>query len=193
MKTVRTVIQTILVIAFIISIGASIVVIDGQKTSGYSSTTKCSPAAREWIIEQFGDAKDIYELLNNINSFVSSRTYIPRQPSDIVQYFSIDKFIFEDNCDGLCFDFACFTATCTREISEYRKWEGITAIIVDAKSTQVENSYHSFNFIHINEDVVYIDTTFDMEKSDKVGAVNIGNYSMEEFSALLGWEIFAYH
>ena len=54
-------------------------------------------------------------------------------------------------------------------------------------------SARCFNFIHFNNKIFYIDTTFDMEKSDKVGAVNIGNYSMEEFSALLGWEIFAYH
>ena len=193
MKTVRTVIQTILVIALIISIGASIVVINGQTTNGYSSTTKCSPAAREWIIEQFGDAKDIYELLDNINNFVSSRTYIPRQPSDIVQYFSIDKFIFEDTCNGLCFDFACFTAISVREICKFKNWDNITAVVVDVKSTRVAKSYHSFNFIHFNNKIFYIDTTFDMEKSDKVGAVNIGNYSMEEFSALLGWEIFAYH
>lgn len=193
MKNINVVVRTILILALVISIGASIVIIDSQKTSGYSSTTKCSPVARQWIIENFGEARDIYELLDNINRFISSQNYIPRQVTDVVQYFSIDEFIFEDDCDGLCFDFSSFTAVCTREISNYKNWKNITALIVDAKSTKEKNSYHSFNFIRIDGSTFYIDTTFDMNRANKVGAVNIGDFSIEEFSELLGWEIIAYH
>ena len=146
MKRIITLIQTTLVFALVGIIILTIVVTESQSKSGYSITTKCSTTAREWIIEKFGDAENIEELLNDINNFIGTRRYIERKPTEIVQYFDIDEFIAND-CNGLCYDWSCFTSIVVREISAHKDWQGITPLVVDAVSVNDSNSSHSFNFV----------------------------------------------
>jgi uncharacterized repeat protein (TIGR02543 family) len=89
--------------------------------------------------------------LNDINNFIGARTYIDRKPTDLFQYFDIDKFI-ENNCNGLCYDWSCFTSIVIREISAHKDWQGITTLVVDAVSVNDSNSSHSFNFV-VDENV----------------------------------------
>ena len=168
MKRIITLLQTTLVFALIAVIIMTIVVTESRSKSGYSLTTKCSSAAREKIIEKFGNAENIEELLNDINNFIGTRTYIERKPTDLFQYFDIDKFI-ENNCNGLCYDWSCFTSIVVREISDYKGWQGITPFVVDAVSVNDSNSSHSFNFVvdEKNNITYYIDMTFDNTRREQ--------------------------
>lgn len=179
----------------IVVIALSFAVTKHQSTSGCSITTKCSPEAREFIIDKFGDANSIEELLMDIDAFICTRTYIPKKDSDIVQTFDIDDFIAND-CNGLCFDWSCFTATAVREVSKTKGWD-VTALVADADSTVGEVA-HSFNFILVDDKTYFIDITTDngRYKNGKlpVGYVDIGSMSKEEFAIKnLNYKIRSYH
>lgn len=199
MKRIRTSLQTILIFALIVVIIMTIVVTENQSISGYSITTKCSPAARTWIIENFGNAASIEELLNDINLFICTRTYIEQKPTDLFQCFDIDKFIGND-CNGLCYDWSCFTSVVVREMSAHKCWKGITPLVVDAISLNDSSNSHSFNFV-VNENnniTYYLDTTFDNSRREQgrpiVGVINISPYSIEEFAEdFCGYKITNYH
>lgn len=198
MKAVKISIQTIFTIALVLLLATSIVFTEQTKT--YSITTKCSPQAREWIISKFGEADTIEELLIDVNDFIGTRTYVPKKATDIFQYFDIDKFI-ENDCNGLCYDWSCFTAIVTREISQLKGWD-CKPYIVDAVSVHDKSIYHSFNFFIVNDGnskrTYFLDTTVDNTKRRNneqiMGVVNIGNFTMEEFSErCCGYRIFKYH
>ena len=199
MKRIITLLQTTLVFALVGVIILTLVVTESQSKSGYSLTTKCSPAARNWIIERFSDSENIEELLNDINNFIGTRTYIDRKPTDLFQFFDIDKFI-ENDCNGLCYDWSCFSSIAVREICEYKGWQGITPLVVDAVSISDINNSHSFNFVvdGNNNATYYLDTTHDNTRKERgkqiIGVVNIGQYSIEEFSEnFCGYRITNYH
>lgn len=198
MKAVKISIQTIFTIALVLLLATSIVFTEQTKT--YSITTKCSPQAREWIISKFGEADTIEELLVDINDFIGTRTYIPKKATDIFQYFDIDEFI-ENDCNGLCYDWSCFTAIVAREISQLKGWN-CKPYIVDAVSVYDRSLYHSFNFFIVDDEngkrTYSLDTTVDNTKRRNneqiMGVVNIGNFTMEEFSKrCCGYRIFKYH
>ena len=83
MKRIITLLQTPLVFALIAVIIMTIIITKSQSTSGYSITTKCSPSARDWIIEKFGDTENIVDLMSDVNDFIGTRTYIERKPTDL--------------------------------------------------------------------------------------------------------------
>lgn len=199
MNRFLTMLQTILSFALVGVIITTIIVTENQSTSGYSLTTKCSPQACEWIIEKFGDTENIVDLMSDVNDFIGTRTYIERKPTDLFQYFDIEKFI-ENDCNGLCYDWSCFTSIVVREISTYKGWQGITALVVDAVHLNDSSNSHSFNFV-VDENsniTYYLDTTHDntrkQEGRQTVGVVNIGNYNIEEFSEdFCGYKIMSFH
>jgi hypothetical protein len=166
-----------------------------QSTSGCSITTQCSPQARTFIVDKFGDAKSIEQLLMDIDAFICTRTYIPKSDGDKVQTFDIDVFIAND-CNGLCFDWSCFTSVVVSQVAEVKGWD-VTTLVVDADST-VGGVAHSFNFIIVDGETYFIDTTIDNTRYKKgvapIGYVNIGSMSKEEFAIKkLNYKIRAYH
>ena len=198
MKTVKITLQTILTVALVLLLTTTIVFTEQAKT--YSITTKCSPQAREWIIDKFGEADTIEELLIDINGFIGTRTYIPKKSTDLFQYFDIDEFI-DNDCNGLCYDWSCFTAIVAREISQLKGWN-CKPYVVDAVSVYDKSIYHSFNFFIVDDGnskrTYFLDTTVDNTRKKNneriAGVINIGNFTMEEFSErCCGYRIFKYH
>lgn len=199
MKRIITLLQTTLVFALVGVIILTLVVTESQSKSGYSLTTKCSPAARNWIIERFSDSENIEELLNDINNFIGTRTYIDRKPTDLFQCFDIDEFMAND-FNGLCWHWSCFTSIVVREISAHKGWQDITPLVVDATHLYDSSNSHSFNFVvdEKNNKTYYLDTTHDNTRKQEgrpiVGVVDIANYSIEEFSEdFCGYKITNYH
>lgn len=198
MKEVKISIQTIFTIALVLLLATTIVFTEQAKT--YSITTKCSPQARKWIIDRFGEADTIEELLIDVNDFIGTRTYIPKKSTDLFQYFDIDEFINND-CNGLCYDWSCFSAIVAREISQLKSWNCKT-YVVDAVSIHDKSVYHSYNFFIVDDEngkrTYFLDTTVDntrrKNREQITGVVNIGNFTMEEFSErCCGYRIFKYH
>ena len=198
MKTVKITLQTILTVALVLLLTTTIVFTEQAKT--YSITTKCSPQARKWIIDRFGEADTIEELLIDVNGFIGTRTYIPKKSTDLFQYFDIDEFI-DNDCNGLCYDWSCFTAIVTREISQLKGWNCKT-YVVDAVSIHDNSVYHSYNFFIVDDGnskrTYFLDTTVDNTRKKNnermAGVINIGNFTMEEFSErCCGYRIFKYH
>ena len=198
MKTVKITLQTILTVALVLLLTTTIVFTEQAKT--YSITTKCSPQAREWIVDKFGEADTIEELLIDVNAFIGTRTYIPKKSTDLFQYFDIDEFI-DNDCNGLCYDWSCFTAIVTREVSQLKGWN-CKPYVVDAVSIYDKSIYHSFNFFIVDDGnskrTYFLDTTVDNTKRRNneqiMGVVNIGTFTMEEFSErCCGYRIFKYH
>ena len=198
MKTVKITLQTILTVALVLLLTTTIVFTEQAKT--YSITTKCSPQAREWIVDKFGEADTIEELLIDVNGFIGTRTYIPKKSTDLFQYFDIDEFI-DNDCNGLCYDWSCFTAIVAREISQLKGWNCKT-YVVDAVSIHDNSVYHSYNFFIVDDGnskrTYFLDTTVDNTRKKNneriAGVINIGNFTMEEFSErCCGYRIFKYH
>lgn len=198
MRTVKITLQTVLTVALVLLLTTTIVFTEHAKT--YSITTKCSPQAREWIVDKFGEADTIEKLLVDINDFIGTRTYIPKKETDIFQYFNIDDFI-ENDCNGLCYDWSCFTAIVVREVSQLKGWN-CKPYVVDAVSIYDKSIYHSFNFFIVDDGnskrTYFLDTTVDNTRKKNneriAGVINIGNFTMEEFSErCCGYRIFKYH
>ena len=198
MRTVKITLQTVLTVVLVLLLATTIVFTEQAKT--YSITTKCSPQARKWIIDRFGEADTIEELLIDVNDFIGTRTYIPKKSTDLFQYFDIDEFV-DNDCNGLCYDWSCFTAIVAREISQLKGWN-CKPYVVDAVSVYDKSIYHSFNFFIVDDEngkrTYFLDTTVDNTKRRNneqiMGVVNIGNFTMEEFSErCCGYRIFKYH
>ena len=198
MKAFKITLQTVLTVALVLLLATSTVFTEQTKT--YSITTKCSPQSREWIIRKFGEADTIEELLIDINDFIGTRTYILKKATDIFQYFDIDEFI-DNGCNGLCYDWSCFSAIVAREISQLKGWN-CKPYVIDAVSIYDKSIYHSYNFFVVDDEngkrTYYIDTTVDntRKKNEEqiTGVVNIANYTMEEFSKkYCGYKIINYH
>lgn len=200
MKILHTAINTILFCSLVCVMVLSIVVTSRQSTSGNSITTVCSPQAQEWIIENFDNAETLEELLRNVNEFIGTRTYVVRKPTDIFQHFDMDDFIANPN--GLCFDWSCATSCIVKTVSaRHPEWGNVTSVVVDAVSLD-GSSYHSFNFITVDDKngrhTYHLDTTDDntRKKNGKkvIGITNINNCDLETFSEqIYGYKIFAYH
>ena len=188
-------IKIVSIFALIAVIALSVIVTKHQSTSGCSITTKCSSEAREFITNEFGDADSIEDLLTDIDAFICTRTYTSRQYYDVVQTFDIDDFI-ANNCNGLCFDWSCFTAIVVREVSKIKGWD-VTPLVAEAKSAIGEDA-HAFNFILVGDKTYFLDTTNDNTRYQKgkqpIGFVDIGSMSKEEYALkYLNYEIFQYH
>ncbi len=188
-------IKIISIFALIAIIALSVVITKQQSTSGCSITTKCSPEARELIINKFGDVNSIEELLMDIDAFICTRTYIPKQYYDFIQTFDLDDFI-KNGYNGLCFDFANFASIVSREISKIKGWD-VTPLVAEAKST-VGDVAHAFNFIIVGDKTYFLDTTSDNTRckngKSAIGYVDIGSMSKEEYALkYLNYEIFQYH
>ena len=100
----------------------------------------------------------------------------------------------------MCYDWSCFTSIAVREISAHKDWQGITPLVVDAVFLTDSSSSHSFNFVvdEKNNITYYLDTTHDNTRKEQgrpiVGAINIGDYSIEEFSKVFcGYKIMNFH
>lgn len=188
-------IKIVSIFALIAVIALLVAVTKQQSTSGCSITTKCSPEAREFIVNKFGDANSIEELLMDIDAFICTRTYIPKQNYDFVQTFDIDDYMAND-FNGLCFDWSCFTAAVVREISNIKGWN-VTPLVAEAKSTVGEYA-HAFNFVLVDGKTYFLDTTSDNTRykngKHPIGFVDIGSMSKEEYALrYLNYEIFQYH
>ena len=139
-------------------------------------------------------------MLIDVNDFIGTRTYIPKKSTDLFQYFDIDEFI-DNDCNGLCYDWSCFTAIVAREISQLKGWNCKT-YVVDAVSIHDNSVYHSYNFFIVDDGnskrTYFLDTTVDNTRKKNneriAGVINIGNFTMEEFSErCCGYRIFKYH
>ncbi len=188
-------VKIVSIVALIVVIALSVIVTKHQSTSGCSIATKCSQEAREFIVNKFGEVNSIEELLTNIDAFICTRTYTPKQYYDVVQTFDIDDFISND-CNGLCFDWSCFTAIVVREVTNIKGWDA-TPLVAEAKSTVGEDA-HAFNFILVGDKTYFLDTTNDNTRYQKgkqpIGFVDIGSMSKEEYALkYLNYEIFQYH
>lgn len=188
-------IKIVSIFALIAVIALSVIVTKHQSTSGCSIATKCSQEAREFIVNKFGEVNSIEELLTNIDVFICTRTYTPKRYYDVVQTFDIDDFISND-CNGLCFDWSCFTAIVVREVTNIKGWDA-TPLVAEAKSTVGEDA-HAFNFILVGDKTYFLDTTNDNTRYQKgkqpIGFVDIGSMSKEEYALkYLNYEIFQYH
>lgn len=188
-------VKIVSIVALIVVIALSVIVTKQQSESGCSITTKCSPEAREFIVNKFGDANSIEDLLMVIDAFICTRTYIPKQYYDVVQTFDIDDFIAND-CNGLCFDWSCFTAIVVREVSKIKGWD-VTPLVAEAKSTVGEDA-HAFNFILVDGKTYFLDTTNDNTRYKNckrpIGLVDIGSMSKEEYALKnLNYQIWQYH
>lgn len=188
-------VKIVSIVALIAVIALSVIVTKHQSTSGCSIATKCSPEAREFIVNKFGDADSIEDLLKDIDAFICTRTYTPKQYYDVVQTFDIDDFIAND-CNGLCFDWSCFTAIVVREVTNIKGWDA-TPLVAEAKSTVGEDA-HAFNFLLVGDKTYFLDTTNDntryQQGKQPIGFVDIGSISKEEYALkYLNYEIFQYH
>ena len=133
----------------------------------------------------------------DIDAFICTRTYIPKQNHDFVQTFDIDDFIAND-FNGLCFDWSCSTSCIVMTVSSlHPEWGTVTPLVAEAKST-VGDYAHAFNFIIVGDKTYFLDTTSDntLCKNGKpaIGYVDIGSMSKEEYALkYLNYEIFQYH
>lgn len=154
-----------------------------QNNSGsYSSVCHFTDESRDWIIERFGKYEDIESLLTAIDVYACENfTYVSKD--FYIQNFNLDKFIFDDNLHGLCFDFASFVKNVVCVISEKNDLN-TRAYVVDVI---LKNGVrHSYNLIQQDKKSYFLDVTNDVSLVKKhtlpFGVYDISGQTIEEYA-----------
>ena len=146
MTTTYKVLCVLIVLALLICSVLSTVLFVQQKVSGrYSPVSTVSAESSRWILARFGHCETVPELLSAIDEFGCNNFVYDSYPMPLIQAFNLDKFIFEDDLHGVCFDFSSFVKCAVLVWSDYRKRTDVQAYVYDVRLQN--NGGHSYNFV----------------------------------------------
>lgn len=135
------------------------ITITNEKLGGYDSVAcpTISDSSKEWIANEFGDAKDFNDLLSQMNYFVCHNFVYDN--SDVLR-FPIQHFNFEhfrkSDWHGVCWDFSMWAKVVVNEVSKTKGWN-IKAFVFDAKLK--DGALHSYNFFETPKGTWCVDFT----------------------------------
>lgn len=147
MRIFKIVAAIILALAFATSFAFSAFASSQQKSGGdYSAISTITERSSQWMLEQFGHCQTIPELLDEIDrfgceNFVYERLY----KMQMIQSFDLDKFIFEDDFHGVCFEFSSFVKCAVLVWKEAHHRDDVQAYVYDVRKSL--SWTHSYNFI----------------------------------------------
>ena len=163
MKTFRIILCAVVSVALFLSIALSCFASTMQKTGGsYSTTTTITEESRRWILDHFDHCRSIDELLAEIDRFGCENFVYQRYQMPLIQAFCLDKFLFEDNLHGVCFEFSCFVKCVVLVWKESHQRNDVQAFVYDV--ILPNGGRHSYNFIMAENRTWYFCLTTDVSR-----------------------------
>lgn len=197
MKALKTICSTLLVIALLATAGFSYRASRQQNESGgYSAVSTVTERSSQWMLEQFGDCRSVPELLLKVDRFACDNfVYETQTYPFVVQAFDLDKFIFEDNFHGMCFEFSSFVKCAVLVWKEAHHREDVQAFVYDVKKGS--DWRHSYNFVMEDGYTWFLCVTTDNTRTnrgqDAIGIALLSNETPAEYAQRFGEEITDIH
>jgi hypothetical protein len=191
----------ILLLLLVATIGFSVFAIKLQKDAGISAVRGyIDNDVRQHVIAEYGDATSVEDLFCQLKAFACNNfQYNYRQAdSQYVQWFDYMDFVRGEMnfgggpYSGICYDFAAYTSTVVEIIANYKGWSNVRVDVVSIKSLK-NGSRHACNFIYVEDDVYYIDLTWDSTEYQQgrmeyvFGAVLLKNQTPEQYCRSFGY------
>ena len=147
MRAFKIICSILLIAALVITVVFCYQTSNRQDLSGgYSAVSTITEKSSQWLLEKFGHCESVVELLLEIDRFgCETFVYESQVYPFIVQSFDLDKFIFEDNFHGMCFEFSSFVKCAVLVWKEARHRDDVQAYVYDVKKGS--DWRHSYNFI----------------------------------------------
>ena len=179
MKTLKSISFAMLTIALAISVTFSCFNSARQDTSGsYSAASTVTEKSAQWILEQFGHCQTIPGLLLEIDRFGCKNFVYDASGLSVLQHFDLEKFLFENNFHGVCYDFSCFVKSVVLVWSDANQQQGVEAYVYSVFLP--DGAAHAYNFVIADGRTYYLCLT------TNVGAVSSGKKSYG-FYDITGW------
>lgn len=155
--------KAIVCVLILATLGVSVYSCYTQNMSGgYSSVCEIDSKNREWILDNFSHCNTAVELLRAISDFaVNNFTYSDRSYF-FIQTADFDRFVFEDNFHGVCFEFAVFAKTVATVWAEEKKVAMKSYICNTWYFSHSKQVGHSYNFFEVGDKTLLLDLTCDV-------------------------------
>lgn len=128
-----------------------------QQKGGRTPAHHISKQGRQFVINEFGECKDLPELINAIGKYEMEHfSYDYDYIMPIIQDFDFDTLVKEEK--GVCWEFAAFAKTVIGEICAIKGWE-MSNYIVDVRLKKDFSKTHSYNYVIDNNTIHVFDMT----------------------------------
>ena len=197
MRIFKTVACIILCALFVTSFAFSAYASSQQKGQGdYSAITTVTERSSQWMLDQFGHCRTVPELLEEIDRFgCENFVYEDLYTIQIIQSFDLDKFLFEDDFHGVCFEFSSFVKCAVLVWKEAHHREDVQAFVYDVKKGS--DWRHSYNFVMEDGYTWFLCVTTDNTRTnrgqDPIGIALLSNETPAEYAQRFGEEITDIH
>ena len=186
----------LLAVTLVISIGFSLVTSAEQNLSGgYSTLSTVTDKSSAWILENFGHCNTVAELLEALDQFGCENFIYDLSAIPVIQAFDLDKFIFQDDFHGVCFDFSCFVKCVVLVWKEAHGRQDVQAFVYDVFLPNRKG--HSYNFILEDGRTWYLCLTTNNDRVKKgkesLGAIEITGQTPEEYAESYNETVFFIH
>lgn len=170
MKAVKYTLCIILTIALVVTLMMSCYTSYRQNNSGsYSGLTTVTEQSREWILDCFGHYESLDRLLGEVLAFACENFVYDQQPYGFLQDFSMDEFLFEDHCHGVCFDFSAFAKCVVTVWAEEKERDDVQAYVYDVVLSG--GGRHSYNYFKEDGREYFLCLTTNVERNRKGDAL----------------------
>ena len=147
MKTLKSIFSVILAITLLATAALGHYTSEQQNHSGdYSAVSTITEKSSQWILDRFGHCTSVINLLQTIDRFgCENFVYEEQKYPFLVQAFDLDKFIFEKNFHGMCFEFSAFAKCAVLVWKEAHQRDDVQAYVYDVKKGK--DYRHCYNII----------------------------------------------
>ncbi len=195
MKILKYTVCTLLAVALAVTLAASCYTSYRQNTGGsYSGLTTVTGQSQQWILGCFGHCESVSQLLDEILTFGCENFVYELQPYGILQDFSMDEFLFEDLCHGVCFDFSAFAKCVVTVWAEAKGRDDVEAYVYDVILSN--GGRHSYNYFSEDGRKYFLCMTTNVERTRKgkpLEGVVVLEETMEEWMDRWGDKLMVIH
>ena len=195
MKILKCTLCIILTIALAATLAMSCFASYRQNTGGsYSGLTTVTEKSREWVLDCFSRYETLDQLLGEILAFACENFVYEHQNYGFLQDFSMDAFLFEDLCHGVCFDFSSFAKCVVTVWAEDKGRTDVEAYVYDVILSN--GGRHSYNYFEEDGRKYFLCLTTNVEQNRKgkpLEGVVVLEETMEAFMDRWGDKLMVIH
>ena len=181
----RRFLSFVLAVALVMTLALSVKASYDQKTGGsFSTITPVTEKSRAWILERFGMYRTLPELLCAIDRFGCENFTYEAWSWGLIQEFDLDRFLFQKDFHGVCFDFSCFVKCVVTVWSQHMGRTDVQAFVYDVRLAN--NAAHSYNFIREEGRTWFICMTTNVSRTAK-GQSSAGFALLQDMTPPSSW------
>lgn len=166
MKVLKILLCAVLALALAITITLSwVATVQQNRSGGYSAATPMTERSQAWVLENFGFYETLPELLDGLSAFACENFVYDKMTWFPNQHFIFDRFVFEKEFYGVCYDFSCFAKCVILQWSQAKSRDDVQVFVYDVRLKN--GSPHSYNIVQEDGATWYICLTSDSTRAKK--------------------------